>query len=83
MPAATESPLGAIGAWFMIVRSESRAAGELVELAGVLVAARTVILLLPVVVPTADFWSGLAGGLVGVLAGLLAGRFSGSRPPVG
>jgi hypothetical protein len=31
------------------------------------------------VVPSADFWSGLAGGLVGLVAGATAGRFSGSR----
>jgi len=30
------------------------------------------------VVPTADFWSGLAGGLVGVIGGMTAARF---HPP--
>jgi len=67
--------LGAVGAWFMVARSEARATGERVETAGVVVAA-AVILLLPVVVETADFWSGLAGGLVGLLAGFTAVRFS-------
>ncbi len=65
--------LGAIGAWFALHRSAMKEEGEWVELSGVLVAA-VVILLLPVVVPTADFWSGLAGGIVGTLAGLLAAR---------
>ena len=65
--------LGAIGAWFALNRSALRQEGEWVELSGVLIAA-LVILLLPVVVPTADFWSGLAGCLVGILAGLVAAR---------
>lgn len=67
--------LGAIAAWFMVNRSEQKESGEWVDLAGVLIA-MAVILLLPVVVPTADFWSGLVGGLVGLLAGLMAIRFS-------
>lgn len=66
--------LGAIGAWYMVARSEARATGETIETAAIVVAA-AVILLLPVVVPTADFWSGLVGGLVGVIAGLVASRF--------
>lgn len=70
--------LGAIGAWFALNRPAMKAEGEWVDLAGVLVAA-LVILLLPVVVPTADFWSGLAGGLVGLVAGLVAARFVNSR----
>lgn len=70
--------LGAIGAWYMVARSESRVTGESIQVAGVIVSA-AVILLLPVVVPTADFWSGLVGGLVGVLAGFTATRFSGPR----
>ena len=69
--------LGAIGAWFMVSRAESRSGGDSVELAGILISAG-VILLLPVVVPTADFWSGLAGGLVGVIGGMTAARF---HPP--
>ena len=67
--------LGAIGAWFAANRAALKAEGEWVDLAGVLIAA-LVILLLPVVVPTADFWSGLAGGLVGLLAGFVAARFA-------
>jgi membrane associated rhomboid family serine protease len=70
--------LGAIGAWFMVARSEAGARGEHVEVAGVIVSA-AVILLLPVVVSTADFWGGLAGGLVGTLAGFTATRFSRPR----
>ncbi|HMU26872.1 MAG TPA: rhomboid family intramembrane serine protease [Solirubrobacterales bacterium] len=70
--------LGAIGAWFMVARSESRATGDGFEAAGAIVSA-AVILLLPVVVPTADFWSGLAGGIVGVLAGFTATRFGSPR----
>lgn len=65
--------LGAIGAWFGANRPSMKSQGERTEMAGILIAA-LVILLLPVVVPTADFWSGLAGGLVGAVAGLLAGR---------
>ena len=70
--------LGAIGAWFMLARAESRASGEGYEAVGGLVAA-AVVLLLPVLVPTADFWGGLAGGLVGLLAGFTATRFYSSR----
>jgi hypothetical protein len=62
----------------MVARSESRVSGEGFETAGALVAA-TVILLLPVVVPTADFWGGLAGGVVGLLAGFTATRFHSPR----
>ncbi len=65
--------LGAIGAWFALNRAAVKAEGGWADLAGVLIAG-LVILLLPVVVPTADFWSGLAGGLVGMLAGMLAAR---------
>jgi rhomboid protease GluP len=70
--------LGAIAAWFMVARSESRVSGDGFEAAGALVAA-AVILLLPVVVPTADFWGGLAGGLVGLVAGFTATRFHSPR----
>lgn len=68
--------LGAVAAWFALVRAETRAAGEDLDLVPVGVAA-AVILLLPVVVPSADFLSGLAGGLVGLVAGLTAARFRG------
>lgn len=65
--------LGVIAAWFALNRSLLQAEGDRAELGGVLIAA-LVVLLLPVVVPTADFFSALAGGLVGLLAGLLAAR---------
>jgi len=70
--------LGAIAAWFAVNRARLREEGDRADLAGVLIAA-AVILLLPVVVPSADFWSGLAGGAVGLLAGFAATRFGGSR----
>jgi membrane associated rhomboid family serine protease len=66
--------LGAIGAWYMVARSDSRAGGNEIETAGVVIAA-AVILLLPVVVSTADFWGGLVGGIVGAVAGYTATRF--------
>ncbi len=66
--------LGAIGAWYMAARADSRTGGDAVETSAVVVAA-AVVLLLPVVVPTADFWSGLVGGAVGALAGYTAARF--------
>lgn len=65
--------LGAIGAWFALNRATMKADGEWVDLGGVMIAA-LVILLLSVVVPTADIWSALAGGLVGLLAGFIAAR---------
>lgn len=67
--------LGAIGAWFALNRRAMKEHDDRAELAGVLIAA-LVVLLLPVVVPTADFWSGLAGGAVGLLAGITAARLS-------
>ncbi|MBN8866750.1 MAG: rhomboid family intramembrane serine protease [Solirubrobacterales bacterium] len=70
--------LGAIAAWFTAAAAEARRTGEEVDVAGVAIAA-AVILLLPVVVPTADFWSGLAGGLVGAVAGFTAARVSSPR----
>lgn len=65
--------LGAIAAWYFTARSEARAAGEPVDVAGVGISA-AVILLLPLVVDGADVWAGLAGGLVGGLAALVAAR---------
>ncbi|MCB0829033.1 MAG: rhomboid family intramembrane serine protease [Solirubrobacterales bacterium] len=67
--------LGAIAAWWMIVRAEEGRDGytEPIDVVGVLVSAG-VILLLPVVVDLANPWSGLAGGAVGLLAGLAAAQ---------
>jgi len=65
--------LGAIAAWFVIRRREAEGLDEDVDSIGVLVCA-VVILLLPVVVETADFWSGLTGGAIGALAGVVAAR---------
>jgi membrane associated rhomboid family serine protease len=64
--------LGAIAAWFVVRRHESRALEEDgPDVIGVVVCV-AVILLLPVVVESANVWSGLAGGAVGALAGLAA-----------
>ena len=64
--------LGAIAAWFMVVRKETKDfEDEKPDVIGVLVCV-AVIMLLPVVVETANVWSGLAGGAVGALAGLAA-----------
>ena len=64
--------LGAIAAWFVIVRNESKSLGEEgPDVIGVLVCV-AVMLLLPVVVESANVWSGLAGGAIGALAGLTA-----------
>ena len=65
--------LGAIAAWFVIRRPEAARRDEDLDSIGVLVCA-TVILLLPVVVETADFWSGVTGGAIGALAGVVAAR---------
>jgi membrane associated rhomboid family serine protease len=65
--------LAAIAAWFVIRRPEANRLGEDVDSIGVLVCA-AVILLLPVVVESADFWSGVTGGAVGALAGVVAAR---------
>ncbi len=65
--------LGAIAAWFMIRRPEAARSGDTVDSIGVLVCA-VVILLLPVVVESADFWSGVTGGAVGAVAGAVAAR---------
>jgi len=65
--------LGAIAAWFFILRPEARAAGERIDVTGIAVCA-AVILLLPLVVDGASIWAGLAGGLVGALSGFAAGK---------
>jgi len=61
--------LGVIAAWYVIRRFEAKEDGEDLDVIGVIVCA-LVIILLPLVVPTANVWSGLAGGAVGALAGL-------------
>lgn len=64
--------LGAIAAWYVVERTETgNFADEKPDLVGVLVCA-AVIMLLPVVVETANIWSAVAGGAVGALAGLAA-----------
>lgn len=64
--------LGAIAAWFVVERHETAGfEDEKPDLIGIMVCV-AVILLLPVVVPTANVWSSLAGGAVGALAGLAA-----------
>ena len=67
--------LGAIAAWWVIVRSEAgrEGSGAQIDSLGVLVSA-AVVLLLPVVVDLANPWAGLAGGAVGALAGWSAAR---------
>jgi membrane associated rhomboid family serine protease len=64
--------LGAVAAWFTLRRAEARGAiDEEYDTIGVAVAA-AVLLALPLVVPSADFFAGLAGGAVGALAGTAA-----------
>jgi hypothetical protein len=64
--------LGAIAAWFVIERREAGDSEEdRPDLIGVLVCA-AVVMLLPVVVETANVWSAIAGGAVGALAGFVA-----------
>jgi len=64
--------MGAIAAWFVVERHETRDfEDEGPDLTGVLVCVG-VIMLLPVVVETANVWSAIAGGGVGALAGLVA-----------
>lgn len=64
--------LGAVAAWFAIRRTESHEAIDVdYDPIGVAVAA-AVLLALPIFVPSADFFAGLAGGAVGALAGLAA-----------
>jgi len=65
--------LGAIAAWFVIRRPEATRLDEDLDSIGVLVCA-AVILLLPVVVESAGFWSGITGGAIGALAGVVAAR---------
>jgi membrane associated rhomboid family serine protease len=70
--------LGAVAAWFTLRRAEARGAiDEEYDVIGVAVAA-AVLLALPLFVPSADFFAGLAGGAVGALAGLAAAL---GRPP--
>jgi membrane associated rhomboid family serine protease len=62
--------LGALAAWFAIRRAEAHGAiDQEYDWIGVAVAA-VVLLALPIFVPTADAFAGLAGGAVGGLAGL-------------
>ncbi len=64
--------LGAVAAWFTLRRAEARGAiDEEYDVIGVAVAA-AVLLALPLVVPSADFFGGLVGGAVGALAGMAA-----------
>lgn len=64
--------LGALAAWFTLRRAEARdAIDDEYDRIGVAVAA-VVLLALPLVVPSADFFGGLVGGAVGALAGLAA-----------
>jgi membrane associated rhomboid family serine protease len=64
--------LGAVAAWFTLRRAEARGTiDEEYDVVGVAVAA-AVLLALPLFVPSADFFAGLAGGAVGALAGLAA-----------
>jgi membrane associated rhomboid family serine protease len=64
--------LGALAAWFTLRRAEARGAiDEEYDAIGVAVAA-AVLLALPLVVPSADFFGGLVGGAVGALAGMAA-----------
>jgi len=64
--------LGAIAAWYVVERHETgNFEDEKPDVIGVLVCV-AVILLLPVVVETANVWSAVAGGAVGALAGLAA-----------
>jgi hypothetical protein len=67
--------LGALSAWFVLRRAESRGAiSEEYDAIGVAVCA-VALLALPLFAPTADFLAGLVGGAVGALAGLAATAF--------
>jgi len=64
--------LGALAAWFTLRRAEARSAiAEEYDWIGVAVAA-AVLLALPLVVLSADFFGGLVGAAVGALAGMAA-----------
>jgi membrane associated rhomboid family serine protease len=67
--------LGALAAWFVIRRAETRGAiHEDYDAIGV-AAAAVVLIVLPLFAPTADWVAGLAGGSIGALAGLAATAF--------
>jgi len=67
--------LGALAAWFVIRRAETREAiGEEYDHIAVAVAA-AVLIALPLFVETADFFAGIAGGAVGALAGMASAAF--------
>ncbi len=67
--------LGAVAAWFVIRRAESRGAvHEDYDVIGVAVAA-VVLIVLPLFTLDADFFAGIAGGAVGALAGMGATAF--------
>jgi membrane associated rhomboid family serine protease len=64
--------LGALAAYFVLRRAESRdAIADQYDWVGIAVAAVTLILL-PLFAPTADYIAGLVGGIVGLLCGFLA-----------
>ena len=63
--------LGALGAWFVLRRSEALAEGEEYDRVALVVAA-AVLLLLPAIEDYASFWAGVAGGLVGLGGGYSA-----------
>jgi membrane associated rhomboid family serine protease len=67
--------LGAVAAYFVLRRAESRGAIDAqYDWVGIAVAA-VVLICLPIFAPTADFIAGLVGGIVGLLCGLLAVAF--------
>jgi membrane associated rhomboid family serine protease len=67
--------LGALAAWFVIRRGESRTmVGEGYDWVAVAVAA-VVLIILPLFAPTADYVAGVVGGVVGALCGFLATAF--------
>jgi membrane associated rhomboid family serine protease len=65
--------LGAVAAWWMILRRETADTDDEPDSIGVIVCA-AVILLLPLVVGSASFWAAPAGGAFGLLTGLIASR---------
>jgi len=66
--------LGAVGAWWMLAKREAAELDEELDSIGVLVCV-VVILLLPLVLPSASFWAAPAGGALGLFGGLLASGF--------